>query len=111
VTRVPTEKQYAILRMLGSGAAGLSFTKRAAEPLLRRGWVDAEWRAPYYQFVRITPDGLRALADAVEKYGLPSLGPNPEREVAVCSDCGRDWRPRCRCGGRHLRYQRRAAVA
>jgi hypothetical protein len=75
VTRVPTEKQYRTLRVLGSGSAGLSFRKRQTEQLLRHGWVTAEWVPPYYQWVRITPDGLRALAGAVERYGLPELRP------------------------------------
>ncbi len=69
----PTEKQYASLRILSSGSAGLSWGRRHTETLLRRGWVTAEWREPFYQWVRITPDGLRALALAVEKYGLPEM--------------------------------------
>ncbi len=67
--------QYQRLLPLGSASAGLSWTRRNAEPFLRHGWVTAEWRPPYYQWVRITPDGLRALADGVERYGLPELGP------------------------------------
>jgi hypothetical protein len=86
--RVPTERQYERLLNLGSGAAGLSCNKRDTEPLLRHGWVTAEWRPPFYQWVRITPDGLRALAEAVERYGLPDLGPNPTVPRRVCADCG-----------------------
>lgn len=86
--RTPTEKQYGILRMLGSGSAGLSFRKRETEALLRHGWVTADWRPPYYQFVRIAPDGLRALALAVERFGLPDLGSKPMTSRRVCSDCG-----------------------
>lgn len=86
--RAPTEKQYGQLRALGSGSAGLSWGKRATEPLLRRGWVTAELSGRYYQWVRITPDGLRALAIAVERYGLPDLGPAARVERRVCSDCG-----------------------
>ena len=71
---MPTAKQYRSLRILGSGAAGLSWRKRDTEPLIRWGWVTAKLDGPYYQWVRITPDGLRALALAVEKYGLPDLG-------------------------------------
>lgn len=84
----PGEKQYAKLLALASGSAGLSFRKRETEPLLRRGWVTAEWCEPFYQWVRITPDGLRALASGVEKYGLPELGPKPSTTRRVCSDCG-----------------------
>lgn len=107
----PTEKQYATLRPLGGGAAGLSRTKRDTEPLLRRGWITADWRPPYYQWVRITPDGLRALALAVEKYGLPDFGPNPTQQVQVCAGCHRDWRPRCRCGERAYTYETREVAA
>jgi hypothetical protein len=105
--KTPTENQYRILRILGGGAAGLSFTKRQTDPFLKRGWVMAEWAPPYYQFVRITPDGLRALALAVERYGLPDLGPSPSREWKVCSECARKWNPKCRCGSRTYRYEER----
>jgi hypothetical protein len=94
--RVPTEKQYDRLMMMGNGAAWLSATKGKCDPLLQHGWVTAEWSPPFYQWVRITPDGLRALALAVEKYGLRSLA--PERRVKVCAVCEREWKPRCRCG-------------
>lgn len=86
--RTPTEKQYDSLLLLGSGAAGLSWGKRHAEQFLRRGWVTAEWRSPYYQWVRITSEGLRALAAAVEKYGLPEIGPKDQTHQRVCADCG-----------------------
>jgi hypothetical protein len=88
LAKVPTEKQYRLLRPLGDGSAGLSWGKRDTEQLLRRGWVTAEWRKPYYQMVRITPDGLRALAAGVERYGLPDLGPRPQTTRRVCADCG-----------------------
>lgn len=84
----PTEKQYGMLRTLGSGSAGLSWKRRDTDQLLRRGWVTADWRPPYYQWVRITPDGLRALARAVERYGLPDLSPESVTTRRVCSDCG-----------------------
>jgi hypothetical protein len=86
--RVPTEKQYATLLALGGGSAGLSWGKRHTEPLLRRGWITAEWKPPYYQWVRITPDGLHALASAVEKHGLPDLSPQHTVTQRVCADCG-----------------------
>jgi hypothetical protein len=69
--RVPTVKQCRYLLPLCSGGAGLSRRKRDVDPLLRWGWVTAEWIAPYYQWVRVTPDGLRAVADGVERYGRP----------------------------------------
>jgi hypothetical protein len=88
----PTEKQYKTLRAVTFGA-GLSFGKRTTEPLLRRGWVTAEWVPPFYQWVRVTPDGLRALALAVEKFGLPDLGPDPLVRRRECVKCGgHTWR-------------------
>lgn len=100
--RVPTEKQYGTLLALASGTAGLSFKKRQTEPMLRRGWVTADWRPPYYQWVRITPDGLRALAAAVERYGLPDIKGGATRH-RVCADCGSEKRVCGSCGGRHFR--------
>jgi hypothetical protein len=91
VTPAPTEKQYGYLRALASGAAIVIGGKRETEMYLRRGWVTAEWRDEKqypYAWIRITPEGLRALAVAVEKYGLPDLGPKPVSERRVCTDCG-----------------------
>lgn len=91
--RIPTEKQYDYLRALGSGSAIIVDGKRQTEMYLRRGWVTAEFsddadRQYPYSWIRITPAGLRALAAAVEKYGLPELGPKPQTERRVCADCG-----------------------
>lgn len=86
--RAPTEKQYDTLIALGGGNAGLSMRKRTVDPLLKHGWVTAEWHDPFYQWVRITPDGLRALALAVDKFGLPAIGPKPQTTRRVCADCG-----------------------
>ena len=86
--RAPTEKQYGTLLTLGSGNGGLSWKKRGVEPLLRRGWVTADWDGSYYQCVRITADGLRALAQAVEEYGLPDLGRKATTTRRLCADCG-----------------------
>lgn len=86
--RVPTQKQYDTLSILGVGVAGLAWKKGTTEPLLKHGWVTAEWKAPYYSWVRITPHGLRALAAAVEKYGVAPMkrdGPVEQRE---CAECG-----------------------
>ena len=105
-TRVPTERQYQLLLSIGSGAAALSRTKRDTEPLLRHGWVTADWRPPYYQFVRITAAGLHALARAVERFGLPSMEVGHYHEK-VCSECGRKWKPKCRCGSSSYRYEAR----
>jgi hypothetical protein len=101
--KVLTETRYHSLRALASGAAGLSWKKRETDIFLRRGWVTAEWEPPYWQWVRITPDGLRALAEGVEMYGLPDL--HPARQVRVCSDCGSEKRVCGSCGGRYYHYE------
>lgn len=79
--RKPTPAQADRLRVVASGSIVL-FPKRTLwGPLLRRGWVErldsAEtptggWLPP----LRITPGGLRALADALERDGWPDP---PER--------------------------------
>jgi hypothetical protein len=86
--KAPTERQYDSLLTLGSGSAGLSWRKRETEQLLRRGWATAELTPPYYQWVRITAEGLRALAVAVERYGLPDLKPQEKTHRRVCAACG-----------------------
>lgn len=75
--RTPTEKQYRLLRCLGGGAALVIGRKGEVNPLARHGWVSGEWHEDegHWSFVRITPDGLRALALAVERYGLPEILP------------------------------------
>lgn len=88
----PTEKQYRYLRNLGSGAAIIVARKRETEMYLRRGWVTADLRPEReypYSWVRITAEGLHALAAAVAKYGLPELG-REETQMwrRVCADCG-----------------------
>lgn len=92
MSRTPTEKQYWTLITLGSGSAGMSRRKRDTDPLLRWGWVSAEFDGSYYQMVRLTPEGFAALGRAVQKYGLPSLRSRlPPRRV--CADCGSTaWR-------------------
>jgi hypothetical protein len=71
---VPTEKQYTLLRALGSPNTMLVIgTRRDVAPLLRRGWVTAEDREKHYAWVRITAAGCRALADAIDRYGLPEF--------------------------------------
>ena len=88
---VPTEKQYEYLIRLASGSALVVGKRRETEMYLRRGWVTAEEPREgrsYYTWIRISADGLRAIALAVEKYGLPDLGPKPLTERRVCGDCG-----------------------
>jgi hypothetical protein len=98
-----------MLLALGSGNAGVAMLKSRVAPLLRRGWVTADDHATaprYHGFTRITPDGLRALAVAVEKYGLPELG-STMLDQKVCSDCGAaPFRAVCKsCGGNLYHYE------
>lgn len=86
--RTPTRNQHDFLIVLASGNAGLSVSRRVVDPFLKHGWVTAEWVAPFYQWVRITPAGLRAVARSVEKFGLPDLGAKPITKRRVCTDCG-----------------------
>ena len=102
--RAPTENQYRRLLGLGSGSAGLSCGKRDTEQFLRRDWVTAEWRPPYYQWVRITAEGLRALAEGVERYGLPELGPRVTTK-RVCSKCKSTKRGCAKCGCRSYHWE------
>ncbi len=80
MSRLPTENQYHYLLRLGSGSALVVGKKRETEMYLSRGWVTAKHGSgPSYPYswIRITPDGLRALALAVEKYGLPQFDSQP----------------------------------
>lgn len=97
----PTEKQHKVLLTLGSGSALLTGKKRDIEPLVRRGWVTADHG---YAWVRITTEGLHALARGVERFGLPEMkgGSVADR---VCAECDREWRPKCKCGSGHWRYK------
>ncbi len=75
-TRKATEKQARLLRVLAGGSIVLVPMRRGWMPIVRRGWVETtkgEHIAPdgkphgrYLPPLRITPDGLRALADATE---------------------------------------------
>ena len=77
VNDTPTERQHRKLIALGSGGALVIGTRREIDPLHRRGWVtgklDETCRTYAWAWVRITPDGLRALARSVERYGLPEI--------------------------------------
>jgi hypothetical protein len=73
VTRVPTKKQYERLKVIG-GPDWLLLSPRCREwaSHLKHGWVEtfAPKRVSRSNTaLRITPAGLRALADALERYG------------------------------------------
>jgi hypothetical protein len=73
--RKATPKQSRLLLALGSGATVLAPRRGEWMPLLRREWVERDPRfsetpsGGYLPPLRITPDGLRALADALERDG------------------------------------------
>lgn len=82
--RVPTPKQMACLAALPLGTAVINPRRCDWRPLLNHGWVEplSEREAANHGYaydgtnsnltpLRITPDGLRALADAIEKHGQP----------------------------------------
>lgn len=74
--RNPTVRQAARLRLLGSGAIAVTPSRSDWMPLLRHGWVeradpDLTPRGGLLPPLRITPDGLRALAAALERDGHP----------------------------------------
>lgn len=75
MSRVPTEKQYDTLRVLGSGAmliSGIGGDRRLWKALLRHGWVAPE-KPGEENGLRITAEGYRALAAAADRYGLPDI--------------------------------------
>lgn len=83
--RTPTPKQAALLAELPVGTAVMNPRRHDFRPLLNHGWVEPVWDGsdpdnhgwnfdgtnPYLPPLRITPDGLRALADAIDKHGQP----------------------------------------
>ncbi len=80
MSRRLTDRQYDRLRILGSGAIVLAPGRRDWGPLLRHGWVaelhEDDGESRFLPPLQITADGLRALAVAVERFGLPSLKPD-----------------------------------
>lgn len=81
--RVPTIKQAARLRVLGSGLIVVTPRRSDWGPLLRHGWVERAHPglSPSGGFLpplRITPDGHRALAAALERDGHPAWPKGPK---------------------------------
>jgi hypothetical protein len=102
-----TEKQFRRLLVFANGAMLCSGgNQRDFKPLLDRGLVVGELGAQgcYVNGVTITPEGLRALADGLERYGwrcwkckgLGELQGPCDEEPVECESCdatGRiDWR-------------------
>lgn len=79
--RIPTPKQMALLAELPVGTAVMNPRRHDFRPLLNHGWVEEVWTslgeygAAYDSYagnrLRISTDGLRALASAIDKYGQP----------------------------------------
>jgi hypothetical protein len=85
VNRTPTQKQFERLSVLGGFAIALAPRRGEWGPLVRRGWAEPiSEDDPDKRFLpplRITPAGLRAMADAIERD--PALAPDirgPERK-------------------------------
>lgn len=74
MSRVPTRKQYERLGLIARPGIGISAPHRSGWGSLRgRGWTrDIDGTVPvggsYLPPQQITPAGLRALADAMERY-------------------------------------------
>lgn len=71
-TRVPTVKQYGLLCIVGGPGWAFVCGRREHRPLVAHGWLAPQDPAVEDRMLRITPVGLRALADALETYGYPS---------------------------------------
>lgn len=78
--RVPTKRQMDVLSRLRVGGIVLSPRRTDWASLLDHGWVEmvrlGELKTKGDMFLeplRITPSGLRALADAIEKHGQPEV--------------------------------------
>lgn len=83
--RVPTPKQMGLLAEISVGTGVMNPRRHDFRPLLNHGWVEPIWDGnapdnhgwnfdgtnPYLPPLRITADGLRALADALDKHGQP----------------------------------------
>jgi hypothetical protein len=89
------------LAALPVGTAVVNPRRHDWRPLLNHGWVEAafgrawvnhglayEPGSQYLPALRITPDGLRALADAVEKHGQPEMVA-PQTQVEAMAEYDR----------------------
>lgn len=101
MNRVPTPKQMARLAALPVGTAVINPRRHDWRPLLNHGWVEAAFRdawanhslayepgGQYLPALRITSDGLRALADAVDKHGQPEMV-EPQTQVEAMAEYDR----------------------
>lgn len=82
----PTEKQYRKLAVLGATAIALAPGRGEWGPLLRRGWVETihedDKDKRFLPPVRITVEGLHALARGMEKHdAAPEIRAEMPRQV------------------------------
>jgi hypothetical protein len=75
--RIPTKRQFDRLLVVGSGSMIISGGDRGLRAMVKRGWLSTDPPGSDNGF-RITAEGFRALADAMEKYGLEPIKP-PDR--------------------------------
>ncbi len=75
MSRIPTRRQFDTMRPLVRFCTALVCTRREYGPLASKGWTAAEPRwadvdhgGALLPPQRLTPAGLRALADAMERY-------------------------------------------
>jgi hypothetical protein len=74
MSRIPTRKQSEALRIVARMATALVPSKQEFGPLRRHGWTEDSPHfadrstSGFMQPQQITPAGLRALADAMERY-------------------------------------------
>ena len=88
--RIPTKRQYERLRVWGVCTWLPAGRKGDHGPLIRNGWLEQDPEAQSddpYTWLRITPDGLRAVAAAIEKHGRPDLS-----AIQARPEVGATWR-------------------
>lgn len=72
--KTPTYKQYGKLCALGIHYTAIVPGRRDWTPMLNHGWVEiteADEGKRFLPPIRVTADGLRAIALGIEKYGHP----------------------------------------
>ncbi len=82
--KTPTKKQFDLLRRI-LGVIVLTPGYREWQAAVNHGWVEAAWNYPLgpkvngrhksWPPLRLTPDGLRAIAAGIEAYGVEDPDP------------------------------------
>jgi hypothetical protein len=105
--RLPTANQAALLRTLASGSA-LVVPDGRARQCVRWGWLAPEHPDKPDALLRVTPDGLRALAAVLERDGHGSLRGEVERTESLAVRRLRVERDDARESVRRLQRRERA---